>query len=279
MKKLFAVAAVLVVSLLVARVASAEQRFTDPGGDSGGAPDITVVNVANDAAGNLTFTVTTNQPALAGDVGLALFFNVDKNNSTGDVDGDEFGLFLEAAGWEFDRWDGTRYVQAAAPTANASYSNGVLTFRVNKADLANTNAFSFYAVSIQVNTSTNQVVARDDAPDGSAIYEYTLTAPPPLTLRASAPVAVPARPAAGKAFAVRIGVTRGDTGAALASGTATCRVTLGGKALRALGSVRAGRAACSMLLPRTARGKTVRGTIRVTFRNVSVTRSFAYRVP
>lgn len=92
-------------------------------------------------------------------------------------------------------------------------------------------------------------------------------------------MAVPARPVAGKAFAVGIRVTRGDTGAALTSGVATCKVTLGPKPLRAVGSVRAGRATCAMAIPRTAHGKRVRGTIRVTFRNVSVTKSFSYRVP
>ncbi len=81
MKKLIVGLAVLVLSLLAARVALADSRFTDPGGDSGGAPDISVVTVANDAAGNLTFTVTTNQPALPAGTGLALFFDTDKNSA------------------------------------------------------------------------------------------------------------------------------------------------------------------------------------------------------
>ena len=105
--------------------------------------------------------------------------------------------------------------------------------------------------------------------------------PPPLalTLRASKPVAVPARPVAGKAFAIRIAVIRGDTGAPLPSGTVTCKVRLGLKALPAVGRVRAGgRAACTMTIPRSARGKSLRGTIRVTFRNVSVSKPFSYTV-
>jgi len=74
-------------------------------------------------------------------------------------------------------------------------------------------------------------------------------------------------------------VTRGDTDAALPSGIATCTVTVGLKPLRAVGTVRAGRATCAMVIPKTARGKQLRGTIRVTFRNVTVTKSFSYRVP
>ncbi len=78
---------------------------------------------------------------------------------------------------------------------------------------------------------------------------------------------------------VRVPITRGDTGKALASGVATCKVTMAFKPLRATGTVRFGRAACSMLIPKAASGKRVRGTIKVTFKNVSVTKSFTYRVP
>ena len=51
---------------------------------------------------------------------------------------------------------------------------------------------------------------------------------------------------------------------------------MGLKPLRAVGSVRAGKAACAMVIPSTAKGKRLRGTIKVTFRNVSVTKSFSY---
>jgi hypothetical protein len=283
MKRSIVGIAVLVLALLAARVALAEQRFTDAAGDSGGAPDITVVNVANDAAGNLTFTATTNQPALAADGVLTLWLDTDRNSSTGG-NGVEFSLFVGSAGWRLNRWDGTQFVQASASSANSTYANGVMTFRINKADIGGVSSFVFYLLSVQFNAA-GEIVARDDAPDGTAVYDYTLTVPPPppppappLTLRLSAPVAVQARPAAGKAFAVRVAVTRGDTGGPLASGVATCKVTLGLKPLRAVGSVRAGRASCAMLLPKTAKGKLLRGTIKVTFRNVSATKAFSYRV-
>ena len=125
----------VVLSLLVARAASADTQYSDPAGDSGGAPDITSVKVVNDAAGNLTFTVATNQPTLAEDAGLSLWFNADMNIATGD-DGVDFVLFVNSNGWEFDRWDGSNYVPAGAP-ATGLYSNGVLTFKLNKAALGN----------------------------------------------------------------------------------------------------------------------------------------------
>jgi Domain of unknown function (DUF1929)/Bacterial Ig domain len=101
----------------------------------------------------------------------------------------------------------------------------------------------------------------------------------PLTLRASKPVSVPVQPRVGQPFAVRLAVVRGDTGASVSSGTASCKVSLGWKKLAAVGRLRAGgRATCAMVIPKSARGKRLRGAVRVTFRNVSVTRSFSYVV-
>ena len=124
------------LSLLAARVALADARYTDPAGDSGGAPDIAAVNVTNDAAGNLTFTVTHEPVGARGGRRMSIWFNTDMNSSTGD-DGIEYALFAESGGWGFERWDGSQYVAAAAPSANSTYANGALTFKINKADLGN----------------------------------------------------------------------------------------------------------------------------------------------
>jgi len=56
-------------------------------------------------------------------------------------------------------------------------------------------------------------------------------------------------------------------------------VTLGLKPLRATPSLRSGRAGCSMVLQATGHRKRIRGTVKVTFRNVSVTKAFTYLVP
>ena len=100
----------------------------------------------------------------------------------------------------------------------------------------------------------------------------------PLTLRASKPVPVPARPLGGRPFAVRLTVVRSDTAAPVPTGSASCKVTYGWKKLTAVGRVRAGRATCTMVIPKSARGKRLRGTVRVTFKNVSVAKSFSYVV-
>src|SRR5918995_3582522 len=62
MKRVVVFLATGLLALAAAQVAKADVSFTDPAGDSGTAPDITAVTAANDPAGNLTFTVRTNQP-------------------------------------------------------------------------------------------------------------------------------------------------------------------------------------------------------------------------
>jgi hypothetical protein len=276
------VCALVALALVAARVALADSTFADPAGDSAGAPDITAVKVANDAAGNLTFTVTTNQAALAADGMLDLEIDADRNSTTGG-DGVEYAFLLDSTGWVLLHWNGSSFVEASASSANASYANSVGTFKVGKADLGNINTFSFYFYALQIGAD-EKVVAYDEAPDGTAVYDYTLTAPPapapastPLTLQTGKPIAMP-KPAAGKRFVVSMAVVRGDTGAPLSGGTVTCKVTVGLKPLKATGSVTSGVASCGMRIPATAHGKKVRGTIKVTFRGVSASRSFAYTV-
>jgi hypothetical protein len=280
MKSAAACLAAVIVCLAAAQVAAADASYTDPAGDSQGAPDVLAVTAANDTAGSLTFTVRTNQAALAADAALLLEFDVDKNPSTG-ADGVEYLFLLGSGGWQFLRWDGTNLVVGNAPSANASYANGVATFKLNKADLGGVGTFNFFAVALQIDAE-GEVIAVDVAPDGTAVYEYTLSTPPPppkpLTLRAGAVSFAPAKAVPGKAFAVRVRVTRGDTGRPLASGKVTCRLTVGGRPVRATGRVRAGVATCSLRLPATAQKQRLRGTITITFNGKSVTKTVSKRL-
>jgi hypothetical protein len=273
MKKALLVASAA-LALLAAQVAGAAASYTDPAGDSGTAPDITAVSAANDAAGALTFTVRTNQPTLAADAILDLAFDTDQNPGTGSS-GVEFVFLISSNGWEFLRWDGSNFVTAGAASANGGYANGVATFRVNKSDLGGVEKFTFWADTFQFDANGN-IVAEDTSPNGTDAYDYTLSKP--LTLRASKATSTPARPAAGKAFIVGTRVTRGDTGAALASGVVKCTVRVGTAPLRATGRVSNGVALCSMKLPKTAKGKLVKVTLKVTFQGVSTTSTYSARI-
>ena len=274
MNKVVLILSTAALALCAAQVAKADASYTDPAGDSRTAPDITAVTAANDAAGNLTFTVRTNQAALAADAIVDIAFDTDQNPQTGG-NGVEYFFLIASDGWEFVKWDGSKFVAANAPSANASYANGVATFKVSKADLGGIAKFTFWADSFQVDANGN-VIAEDTAPDGTAVYEYTFTKP--LTLRAGTTTTVPLKPAAGKAFAVRVRVTRGDTGGPLTTGTVTCTVRVGTTPLRASGRVSGGVATCNMRIPKTAKGKLLKVTMKVTLQGVSTTKTFSARV-
>lgn len=274
MKRVVLFLATGLLALAAAQVAKADASFTDPAGDAGTAPDITAATAANDAAGNLTFTVRTNQPTLGADAAVFIVFDLDQNAQTGSGGVESF-FVIGSDGWQFLKWNGTEFASAAAPSANGSYANGLATFKVSKADLGGVEQFTFWADTAQFDAN-GAVIAEDTAPDGTDAWEYVFAKP--LTLRAGTTTTVPVRPRAGKAFAVRARITRGDTGGPLASGTVTCTVRVGTARIRASGRVSGGVAVCNMQIPKTAKGKLVRGTMKVTFQGVSTTKTFSYRV-
>jgi len=261
------------LALAAAQVAHAD-AYTDASGDSKTAPDITAVTAVHDAAGTLTFTVRTSHAELGPDSLVDIALDTDQNSDTGGS-GVEYLFLIGSSGWDFLRWDGTRFVPAGASSASGSYANGVATFKVSKADLGGVARFTFWADSFQLDSSGN-VIAQDTAPEGTNAYLYTFAKP--LTLVAASPTAVPAKPAAGKAFTVGTRVTRGDNGAALGTAVVTCTARIGTAPLRATGRLRNGVAVCAMKLPVKAKGKVVRVTITVRFRGVSATKRFSARV-
>lgn len=277
----------ILVGLLTAGVAlgvvggvRAAATFTDPTGDSESAPDVTSVAIANDLAGTITFTITlASGIGLAADSELALGLDSDHDESTGDSAG--FDTLLEVYGsdrtWSIGRWTGESYdFNVAAPSLAASFAGGTVTITVHRRDLLNTVRFSFYLFSVQL--ADGETVAQDDVPDGDGVLEYALTLPKALTLTAGRPVAKPVRPVAGKALVVSVPVRRSDTGRALTAGRVTCRATLGGKVMRAVGRFRAGRPQCVVRVPAKSSGKLLRGTLTVVAGGARVTKSFSYRV-
>jgi hypothetical protein len=90
---------------------------------------------------------------------------------------------------------------------------------------------------------------------------------------------MPARAAAGTTVTARLAVARDDTGAAVTSGKVACRAAVGGAPLRLVSrGFSRGAATCAWAVPRAASGKTLRGSIAVTFAGKTVTRSFAQKV-
>lgn len=274
MRRALLLVSIGLLALCGAKLARADASYADSTGDSGTAPDIRIVTAANDASGALTFTVRTNQQALTEGAAVRLAFDLDQNALTGSKGADAL-FVVRSGGWEFVRWNGSRFVAQVAASATASYAAGQATFRIGKADLGATERFAFRAETIQSDPG-GAVLAEDTAPNGDSPYVYTLVRPFPL--HASTVTAVPARPVAGYRFTVGTRVSRADNGAAIASGTVTCTARVGTRSVGAAGRLRNGIAICSLRLGTTAKGKMLRGTIKLTVQGSSVSKPFSFRV-
>jgi hypothetical protein len=99
-----------------------------------------------------------------------------------------------------------------------------------------------------------------------------------VSLEAARLSATPARPRAGKPFVLTLAVRRSDTGKGVTSGTVSCRVLLNEKKVPAKGSVVRGSGRCAFVVPASAKGKLLRGTITVRSSGKSVAADFSYLV-
>ena len=145
-------------------------------------------------------------------------------------------------------------------------------------ELANSPRFRFSVLSADVNSAIQSVVAVDVAPDDFTFWRYSLANKPALMLSAKRLVTAPMRPRAGRPFAVGLPVTRSDTGRGITTGAVSCRVLVAGKRVTATGRVAGGAARCSVVVPSSAEGKPLRGTISVRTGGRSVAANFAYVV-
>jgi hypothetical protein len=89
----------------------------------------------------------------------------------------------------------------------------------------------------------------------------------------------PKRPVAGNVFLATILVGRGDTFDLLGSrGKVTCTLLVGGKPLRAARmAFSQGLPVCRWILPRTAKGKLLKGSIAVTYAGSTAKKTFSVR--
>lgn len=153
--------------------------YADPFGDAtGGAPDVTATRVTNDASGNITFSASVSGMP-APEAYVDLWIDSDRNGATGD-EGVEYNVFFDGSDNRMyaERWNGSAWVEWSPASGRAGYQNGVWTVILNRSDLGGTSALDFYFIASKF--AGQQELGRDDAPDGTAVYTYTVTqAPPP----------------------------------------------------------------------------------------------------
>jgi hypothetical protein len=267
--------------------AANSQTFTDSVGEDASAPDITTVAVSNDDAGDIVFTINiSNRPALTADMFLLVFLDTDRNPSTGDPDalGAEYVIQLVPGAVDLFQWNGTDYTLAPAQTSlTFAYASTGATIHVSAAELNKAKGFNFDTIAVSgvtVDASGNpnfDNIHRDLAPDpGHGFWSYQVLTKLVLTVTAFTTSPKPAR--AGRSFSVSLAANQNDTGGPVGSGTVACAASLAGKRVVAIRHVVAnGVATCMWRIPKTAKGRLIRGTITLTVQGTRVTRPFSAR--
>lgn len=262
------------------------QTFNDSVGEDASAPDITSVAVSNDDAGLITFQVNiSNRPALTPDMYMLIFLDTDQNASTGATDflGAEYAIELDPGAVTLFQWNGTDFTQASSQASlTYAYANGA-TIRVSAAELGRTKGINFGVVAVSgltFDASGNPVFDnehRDLAPDaGHGFFSYRVLTK--LVLTVTAFTTSPKPPKAGRTFSVSLAATENDTKGPVRSGTVICPATLAGQRVVAVRHVVAnGIASCVWRIPKTAKGRIMRGSITLTLQGAHVTRPFTAR--
>jgi hypothetical protein len=260
--------------------------FDDSTGERPDAPDIATVVVSNNNAGLITFKINVpNRPTLTEDMGVDLFVDSDNNPSTGDPDllGAEYAIQLLQGRVDMFRWDGTNFSRTPTDPPQStlifSYAGGV-TIKISAAELGNTSRFSFGAdavsgIVITQNGDLDFTNAKFDiAPDaGHGFYRYEVKTVP---LKLVARRFTAGKPRAGAVYTVKLRAARNDTGAVLGSGKVTCKASIGGRPVKARTQRFVNKeAVCSWLIPATARGQTLRGSVGVAFEGKKLVKAFS----
>jgi hypothetical protein len=244
---------------------------TDAVGDVPVAADLTSVKVTDGKDGTITFSIAFvgEIPTTMSAVDLGIDRDLLPNGRVEVVLGYESGKFV------LRRWDAgeDEWVDDAPPTrAHATVTGpGKLVLTVHRSELDDVARFGF-AIASSVEDEDETLEALDRAPD-QRFWGYTLAHRPPLRLIVDEIYASPTRPRAGEPLTVYAPVRRSDTSRPLTSGSVSCKVRSAGRAIRAVGSLKAGRATCALRVPRSA--VDVRGSMLIRSGRVSVTAWFA----
>lgn len=250
--------------------------FSDPTGDSGTAPDIKSVLVANNANGQISFRINLVGLVVPSDTRVVVAIDSDRNPSTGH-DGSDYALIADwsDAGFVLARWSGSQFVETPESTFSAGRDGDSVVFSVNRSELGNTSAFDFWVRSVQ--GSMFAPAHEDTAPDtGAFTYELGPGVVPQLTAK----LRHTATARAGKPFVVVITIARSDdVPIDLTIDDVKCAATAGRRTLRVGGADALGpEAGCLWYLSRKSRGQVLRALITVSLDGAVITRRFTAKI-
>ncbi|MDX6422604.1 MAG: hypothetical protein QOI67_75 [Gaiellaceae bacterium] len=249
-----ACAALLAVAPAQGRVADHNPaRTTDVAGDSGGAPDITGVTIANDLSGNVLFVIQVgNREGFVAKDLVAIFLDTDRSVGTGGLGaGIDYIIGIDAAvpAIGLARWTGTAFEDVVPTTLRGGWGAGYAAL-INKTELGNTTAFDF-----QVVTQLDETDGFDRAPE-TAFGTYTI-APPHIA--SIVPRFSPTAPRGGATFRLQSVALAFESEEKGVAASFTCRATLAGKRVKGTGA-----GGCTFKLPKTAKGKQLVVTVSAT---------------
>lgn len=253
---------------------SALQTYDDYIEDVQSAPDICAMNLVTNDNESITMAMHIHdRSAFAAGETYSIAFDTDSNAATGGgadsgaTAGAEYVIDLANEVATLRKWSGASF-DPVAPQREifTAWIEGLGPFvDVARADLGDAQGFNFTLI-------TSNGVDTDLAPDAGG-WSYTLT---PLALRAGQLLTGPAK--AGKPFVAHMLVVRSDFDIPLSEGAIACRARIGGKPLAGRGAFVRDRVACTWKVPKSARGKQLRGSIAVTLQGATANRAFSVRV-
>jgi hypothetical protein len=283
-----ALVAVPAIALAASTATTANsQVFQDATGEDPEAPDVTAITVSNDDTGLISFKIdVANRPSLTPDMLFLVF--LDTVPGVGDADslGADYALQLVAGSAALFKWNGTDDYDAAPSQASTSFTYEPTgpTIRVGAVDLGSPKAFGFVVIAVSgiVDDAAGDPdftnAHTDVAPNaGGGLYRYEVKAAVKLTAVGFTTSPKPAR--AGKAFSVGLAATQNTTGRLVTGGSVLCNATVAGTRLPVRAKrVRNGVATCVWRIPKTAKGKVVRGSVTLLVEGARLSRSFSAKI-
>lgn len=264
MRRVLVVVAALIAVVLLSVSGATATTWTDPSGDAKGGPDITAVAVTNDDAGTIAFHIDA---ALVPNGDLAIIMDTNLNGLFSETTDRVIDVFELAPGAvvlvPYGHDAVGHWVPTAMPSVHGSATSTAVDVAVAKTDLGVTDAFAFW---VGTDADIDQEWWSDEAPDlGAWIYMLSAPAPPPVVVSPviHKPVAVPAKPVAGKKFSVTFAVTRSDNGKPLTTATMACDPRISNRVVKHTDSFKAGKARLSLTVPKTAKGKSLKVNLTI----------------
>jgi hypothetical protein len=238
-------------------------HFADPAGDASGGPDITNVNVSNDDAGNIHFSieVPTAEQLPAGSF-LGVWVDADKNNAN------DYILWMQGNPATIGLYrlvNGSPQL-VSEPTLKGTFLRGA-TIDINRAALGISSGFQFQVATIPPDQKTSYDIAPNS---GWFAYNVVIGQPQPTitSIEVKNVNWSPDPPKAGKPLVATAKVVS-NTGVPLPSGQVQCDATVGGVALKGAGHFAVGAGSCTWSIPASAAGKSMTGKVTVVYQQLS----------